>query len=255
MSNYFSEVLTNPDIAIPNKFSLPDQNEDWITFNVPEEYYEKAKLFEDKTMLCKMAFMKPELTLYHIQNVIKILEEQYLHIQIFPMIKFLKAFSKMVIEDPRLTVLSDFQNARLMLNLGLKKEGLKIREDINSTGLLELTETEKKVSFEKIKGLRDPKDDLISREVPFEATGEREPFVLEAVRPHEIWIELSIELRKWGEFLKSKQFALEANIHARILKDRHNYARSLHVLAQLSKLEGEVHSAIKSDMYVHTYAQ
>lgn len=46
-----------------------------------------------------------------------------------------------------------------------------------------------------------------------------EPKVLESIRIHEVWIQYAEELLKWGEFIKAKEFIMEANLHARILKD------------------------------------
>jgi hypothetical protein len=64
-------------MAIPVEFSLPDKPEDWATFALPEEFISRAKSHEDKIMISKFAFAKPELTLYHINNVFKILENHY----------------------------------------------------------------------------------------------------------------------------------------------------------------------------------
>lgn len=34
-----------------------------------------------------------------------------------------------------------------------------------------------------------------------------------------MWLLYAEELMKWGEFVKAKEYMLEVNIHARILKD------------------------------------
>lgn len=46
-----------------------------------------------------------------------------------------------------------------------------------------------------------------------------EPHVVEVVYVHEAWLTYAEELLRWGEFRRSKEFASEAALHARILKD------------------------------------
>jgi hypothetical protein len=55
--------------------------------------------------------------------------------------------------------------------------------------------------------------------VTFGSEDEKEPFVLESLRVHEVWILYAEELIKWGEYIKAKDFILESNLHSRILKD------------------------------------
>jgi hypothetical protein len=59
------------------------------------------------------------------------------------------------------------------------------------------------------------------------------------------------ELLKWGEFIRAKDFILETNIHARILKDQELYSQSLLLLSTIAFLEGESASALKCDMLSH----
>ena len=53
---------------------------------------------------------------------------------------------------------------------------------------------------------------------------ELEPVVLESIRIHEVWLQYAQELLKWGEYIRAKDFIIEANLHARILKDQDSYA-------------------------------
>lgn len=53
----------------------------------------------------------------------------------------------------------------------------------------------------------------------FHFIDEYEPVILESIKIHEIWILYAEELLRWGEFIKAKDFVLESNMHARILKD------------------------------------
>jgi hypothetical protein len=64
--NYFFEIFTNSDIGIPVKCSLPEKPEDWIGYVIPEVLLNKGKVHEDKLMVSKWAFVKPELTFSHL---------------------------------------------------------------------------------------------------------------------------------------------------------------------------------------------
>lgn len=79
--------------------------------------------------------------------------------------------------------------------------------------------------------------------------------MLESIRIHEVWIDYGEELLKWGDFIKAKDFILEANLHSRVLKDQNRYATSLMMLSTLAFLEGESASALRCDMLCHQYAK
>jgi hypothetical protein len=59
---------------------LPEKPEDWVNFNVPQQFISKATVHEDRIMISKIAFMKPELSLFHFKNVLRLLEEHYFSI-------------------------------------------------------------------------------------------------------------------------------------------------------------------------------
>jgi len=84
-----------------------------------------------------------------------------------------------------------------------------------------LTEEERRIQYEKIKELKDPKDSLGADMscLPFEKEFALDPLVVESVKMHEQWLGLAEELLRWGEFVRAKTLAKEANLHARILKD------------------------------------
>jgi hypothetical protein len=119
---YFQEVLTSNDMGIPVIHSLPEKPEDWVNFSLPEAFTKKAEAHEDKIMISKIAFMKPELTLYHIQNVQKLLEDHYFSIQQLPVLFLLKQFNEYVIGDKILVEVSELKRARLLMNLGLESQ-------------------------------------------------------------------------------------------------------------------------------------
>ena len=51
-----------------------------------------------------------------------------------------------------------------MLNLGFSSEGLKLKSEIPS---LDITDEQKHIFMEQIKGLKDPKDDLKRQDIQF----------------------------------------------------------------------------------------
>lgn len=74
---YFYEVFTNNEMGVPSKFNLPEKPDDWINFNLPDALIQKSQGHEDKLMISKWTFIKPELTFFHLQNIANILEEHY----------------------------------------------------------------------------------------------------------------------------------------------------------------------------------
>ena len=51
------------------------------------------------------------------------------------------------------------QRARILFNLGQKAQGEKL-QNLAEQNAFELTESERRVNFEKIKALKNPKDDM-----------------------------------------------------------------------------------------------
>ena len=73
---YFAEVLTSSEFSIPMLFSLPDKPEEWTSYDLPTELITKGGLHEDKVMIGKWTFVKPELTYLHLRKLADILEGQ-----------------------------------------------------------------------------------------------------------------------------------------------------------------------------------
>jgi len=212
-------VLTSNEIGIPVVHALPEKPEDWAHFALPAEFQSKAQGHEDKIMISKYTFMKPELSLYHLQNVLKLLDDHYFSIQQLPILHVLQLFSDQVLNDQILVELAELKRARLLMNLGLGKDAEALVDDVSSRSYV-LNEEEKKVNFEKIKALKDPADDLKSKQIPFHPVEDGAPLVLEQLRIHESWLALAEEHIKWGHYVQAKDLLKEVNLHARILKDQ-----------------------------------
>ena len=83
-----------------------------------------------------------------------------------PIVEMIKIFSTLVLEDKKLAEISNLRKARLLMNLGMKGEGEKIRTTWE-TEHYKLSEEEKKTNLEKIKALKDPGDNLKDKNVIF----------------------------------------------------------------------------------------
>lgn len=135
-----------------------------------------------------------------------------------PVVEMINLFGKLVFEDRKVEDICMLRKARVLMNLGLKNEGETLKQNWENA-CYKLSEEEKKLQLEKIKGQKDPNDNLKDKVVAFPFDESSEPKVLEQIKIHETWINYAEELLRWGEFVRAKEFILEANIHSRILKD------------------------------------
>ena len=113
-------MFTNNEIGVPSKFNLPEKPEDWINFSIPDPLLQKSQGHEDKLMISKWTFIKPELTFFHMQNIANILEDHYFSVQLLPVIEMINFFGKVVLEDRKVEDISLLRKARLLMNLGLR---------------------------------------------------------------------------------------------------------------------------------------
>jgi hypothetical protein len=50
-------------------------------------------------MVSKFSFLKPELTLFHLQNLLQLLEDHYFSIQQLPVLQLIILYHKIVVKD------------------------------------------------------------------------------------------------------------------------------------------------------------
>lgn len=206
-------------------------------------------------MVAQWTFMKPELTYLHMSKIANLLEQHYFSVQLLPVLKLMELFSGDVLMDKILTTTHMLHRARLMMNLGLKDSALELQKKAE-VDHYDLNEEERKTNYEKIKALKDEKDNLVDDDTTqFFSEKAMEPHVVENIKIHESWLAYSEELIKWGEFVRAKELAKGANLHARILKDQDSYAKSLLVLGKLAYLEGDSAGALRVAMLCHKYAK
>ena len=53
---FYNEIFTNPEIKLPEAYTLPEKAEDWLFWELPDQVYKESKKHEDKTMIAKWAF-------------------------------------------------------------------------------------------------------------------------------------------------------------------------------------------------------
>jgi len=64
-------------MQIPVEFVIPEKAEDWVSADVPDKFYALAKEHEDKIMIGRFTYVKPELTFLHLKKIAEILEQHY----------------------------------------------------------------------------------------------------------------------------------------------------------------------------------
>lgn len=121
---------------------------------MPSEFAQKGLVHEDKVMIGKWTYSKPELTYLHLKKLAEILESQLFSLQLVPVLQLLELFAGQVLDSPILEQSHALHRSRLLMNLGLKQDGVKLYERVESKKYV-LQEEEKKVQFEKIKALSD----------------------------------------------------------------------------------------------------
>jgi hypothetical protein len=221
-ANFYNEVFSNPDVELPALYSCPEMSDDWVKFEPHQELIELIKKHEDKTMIAKWAFQKPEITLHHVNQVLYHLESHYLHIQMIPVLKFAKLFSSLVLENDYYSKVFDLRLIRITYNFGLINENIKIGQKMQQLALTEVIK--QRLIQENSVGKVESSGDLKSKDVNFPLVDKRDPNGIEKIKTHEIWKEAAKELLKFGNYLIAKDLIKESMFHSRILKEQNNYA-------------------------------
>lgn len=123
---------------------MPEKLEDWCSFQTPDELVQKGLDHEDKVMIGKWTFTKPELTYLHLKKLAAILEGQLFSLQLIPVLKLLEIFAGMVLGSEILEQSHALHRSRVLMNIGLREEGCKLHDKIESKRYT-LSEEERKV--------------------------------------------------------------------------------------------------------------
>ena len=113
-------------------FTMPEKPEEWTKYELPNEIKEKGDTHEDKVMIGKWTFTKPELTYLHLRKVADILESQLFSLQLIPVLMLLEVFAGRVLNSSILEQAHALHRSRLLMNLGLKQEAVKLYEKIEA---------------------------------------------------------------------------------------------------------------------------
>jgi|LauGreDrversion4_2_1035121.scaffolds.fasta_scaffold09230_9 hypothetical protein len=113
-------------------FNMPEKPEEWTKYELPNEIKEKGDSHEDKVMIGKWTFTKPELTYLHLRKLADILESQLFSLQLIPVLMLLEIFAGRVLDSPILEQAHALHRCRLLMNLGLKQEGVKLYERLEA---------------------------------------------------------------------------------------------------------------------------
>jgi len=251
--NFYNEIFTNPDVELPTTFDFPDTPENWINFEPHEELIDLCKKHEDKTMIAKWAFQKPEITLYHLGQILDLLESHYFHIQMVPILKFCKLFTSTVIENEYYSNIYDLRLIRITYSFGILNTNADITKSMQKLALSEAIK--QRLIQENSSGGVANKIDMKSKEVTFAEVDKRDPLGIEKIQTHEVWKEAAKELLKFGNYLQAKDLIMESMFHSRLLKEQNNYSECLHLLSRIAELEGQKASSIKLGMYCLNYAK
>lgn len=56
---------------------MPEKPDDWVSFDLPQKFFNFTESHEDKIMIAKYTFVKPELTFVHLKRIADLLEQHY----------------------------------------------------------------------------------------------------------------------------------------------------------------------------------
>jgi hypothetical protein len=78
---------------------MPDKLEECTTYELPQEFVAKGVEHEDKVMIGKWTYSKPELTYLHLKKIADILESQLFSLQLVPVLNLLEIFAGQVLNN------------------------------------------------------------------------------------------------------------------------------------------------------------
>ena len=250
------DILSNNDIMLPKEPLVPFDEEGWINFNIPTEFIEFSKKYEDADIFSFWSFMKPSLSFYYLNSAFDLMGKYHMWVQQIPILKTLICFSDIVAKNEKLIELYRVRLLRVQSNITLPapkpKEGEEEEEEASSSqsaveqintilNNLVMTEEEQRIEYENIKlqaiiPLEKKSLQPIQNlpEPAFIYRTKAEPDVLEQiVRTHERWILQAEEYVHQKRFVDAKQLLDEAARHCIILNDYNGYSKVMHLIGWL----------------------
>lgn len=80
-------------MQIPQDHVMPDKPEDWVSLELPDKLFALIDGHEDKIMVAKYTFVKPELTFMHLKKIADLLEQHYFTLQLIPVLRLIEVFA------------------------------------------------------------------------------------------------------------------------------------------------------------------
>eukprot|EP01022_Parablepharisma_sp_SALTPOND_P012569 TRINITY_DN161_c0_g1_i1.p1 TRINITY_DN161_c0_g1~~TRINITY_DN161_c0_g1_i1.p1 ORF type:complete len:1999 (+),score=278.18 TRINITY_DN161_c0_g1_i1:82-5997(+) len=230
-----SDILSSNDIFVPVDGQVPFDEQGWLTYNLPAEFLEWCKKYQEADIFSYWAFLKPSLSFYYMNQLLRLLENFSMQVQKIPVLKTLIAFADIIAKDPKLVDTYQVHLARESLRVSPtadpQAEEAKIQALLDT---LTLGEEEKRLEYENIKLQSLAFNDDKSSPTAFMYRDKREPEVLDKIiRTHERWMLQANEHIYQKRFVDAKELLDEVAKHCKILNDYQNYAESMHMIGVL----------------------
>ncbi len=248
VNNYF----LSRDLNIPQVYTLPENLENWLTFDFPEFFIKKISLFDEKTFFNKKSFEKPYQFYYYLNFLIdKFANDFYFHSQLIPLLKFSILFADFILNNLTLKFTFVLKLKRLYHNIleenfsqdFIKKE---IDDKFIPNGIFSqyLMNNERKVkSREELRkydiNLNTDDQFLYDETEENLNSGNLSVVIVEDLKEHICNIELAKELISHGYYNFAKDLLEESIFHCLVLKDKNNYIKANILLAKIYFIESE----------------
>ncbi len=252
MKQVISDILNSNDIYVPQETGLPFDEQAWLTYELPADFMDWIKKYQEADIFSYWAFIKPSLTFYYMNQALRMFDTFSMQVQKLPIIKTLIVYSEVVERNPRLADTYRVQLFRQTGNLAplpppkpVVPEGEEAEAESESAekpedkaqkllDTLTLTDEEKRLEYENIKLQAVVAGETGTSEEPsFAFKEKKEPQILEQVRTHERWMLQAMEHIHFKRFVDAKQLLDESAVHCRILNDYVGYAQCMHWIAWL----------------------
>lgn len=133
---------------------MPSSHEDWIKLQLPKEFLEKVKTYEDYNFMGVFLFDKAELTFTYLNQLIDLLDRMGFQLQTIPLHFFVRFMAKEVLNNPTLMLLCDLRLCSTLRRCNFAKELYEGLLDVATLAKFKLTEQERKLALNKTQSLR-----------------------------------------------------------------------------------------------------
>ena len=260
------------NINIPQVYKLPDNLDEWLTFEWPEAFINRIKKENEMnasqsstienanlsipnyTMICKKSFETPFQFFYYFNYMIEKFEtEYYFHSESVMAVKFGQLFAKYILEDKNIEFAYNLKFNQIIHNICLhneENEVSKIIYDYSHELIKDKILLDKGTIQKQRDELRQFSLELDDKtESFFQPTGIEDTDAIikyaDDLKSHITWCELAKEYFKLGYFNYAKEYSLETRFHALVLKDKDVFIDTNILLANIHFIESDFDSSNK----------